>query len=40
MPIPIVVSLFAGAGGLSRGLADASFCPALAVELDGGDEEE
>lgn len=35
MPTPIVISLFAGAGGLSRGLADAGLCPALAVELDG-----
>ena len=31
---PVVVSLFAGAGGLSRGFADAGLCPALAVELD------
>ena len=35
MTTPLVVSLFAGAGGLSRGFADAGLCPAIAADLDG-----
>lgn len=34
MTMPIVVSLFSGAGGLSRGFADAGMRPTLAAELD------
>lgn len=34
MSSPVVVSLFSGAGGLSRGFAEAGLCPMLAVELD------
>ena len=34
MPIPFVVSLFSGAGGLSSGFAAAGLRPGLAVELD------
>jgi DNA (cytosine-5)-methyltransferase 1 len=35
MPIRDVISLFSGAGGLSRGFADAGLPPSLAAELDG-----
>jgi DNA (cytosine-5)-methyltransferase 1 len=35
MPDSVVVSLFSGAGGLSRGFADAGLCPTLAAEIDG-----
>lgn len=34
MSAPVVISLFAGAGGLSRGFADAGLRPTLAAELD------
>ncbi len=31
--MPVVVSLFSGAGGLSQGFANASLCPTLAAEI-------
>jgi DNA (cytosine-5)-methyltransferase 1 len=34
MPDSVVVSLFSGAGGLSRGFTDAGLCPTLAAEID------
>ncbi|WP_460254974.1 DNA cytosine methyltransferase, partial [Acidiphilium sp. MT5] len=34
MSSPNIISLFSGAGGLSRGFSDAGLCPTLAAELD------